>query len=149
MTRGINKVTLIGNLGNEPEIRRTASGSVVATISVATGESWTDKTTGEKKEKTEWHRIVFFGAIAEIVETHLHKGSQIYVEGRLQTNKWIDKEGVERYSTQVIARDINILNNREPINTQSAYQSPPESKQPAPDRYNAPPLQLNEGDVPF
>ena len=90
MARGINKVILVGNLGNDPEVRATTSGSRVATISVATTESWTDKTSGQKQEKTEWHRVVFFNRLAEIVEQYLNKGSQVYVEGRLQTRKWQD-----------------------------------------------------------
>ena len=101
MARGINKVILVGNLGNDPEVRATASGSRVATISIATSESWTDKNTGQKQEKTEWHRVVFFNRLAEIVEQYLTKGSQVYVEGRLQTRKWQDQNGQDKYTTEV------------------------------------------------
>ena len=93
MARGVNKVTLIGNLGNDPEVRYSGNGNAVANVSLATAESWRDKDSGEQQERTEWHRVVFFGRLAEIVSEYLHKGSQIYVECRLQTNKWQDKEG--------------------------------------------------------
>ena len=100
MARGINKVILIGNLGNDPDIRYTASGSAVANISLATAESWKDKASGELQERTEWHKIVFFGRLAEIAGEYLKKGSQIYIEGRLQTRKWEDKEGKDRWTTE-------------------------------------------------
>ena len=103
MARGVNKVTLIGNLGNDPEVRYSGNGNAVANVSLATAESWRDKDSGEQQERTEWHRVVFFGRLAEIVSEYLHKGSQIYVEGRLQTNKWQDKEGNDRYTTQIVA----------------------------------------------
>ena len=109
MARGINKVILVGNLGNDPEVRATTSGSRVATISIATSESWTDKTTGQKQEKTEWHRVVFFNRLAEIVEQYLKKGSQVYVEGRLQTRKWQDKDGQDKYTTEVVANECKCL----------------------------------------
>ena len=102
MSRGVNKVILIGNLGNEPDVRYMPSGDAVANVSIATSESWKDKNTGETQERTEWHRVVFFGKLAEIVKQYLHKGSKIYVEGKLRTRKWQDKEGVERYSTEII-----------------------------------------------
>ena len=102
MSRGINKSILIGNLGQEPEIRQMANGNTVANISLATSEAWKDKTTGEQKEKTEWHRVVFFGKIAEIVQQYVHKGSKIYIEGRLQTRKWQGKDGQDRYTTEVV-----------------------------------------------
>ena len=112
MARGVNKVILIGNMGNDPDIRYTASGAAVANISLATYESWRDKVSGEQQEHTEWHRIVFFGRLAEIVGEYLHKGSQIYVEGRLQTRKWQDKEGNDRYSTEIVANEMQMLGNR-------------------------------------
>jgi single-strand DNA-binding protein len=101
MSRGVNKVILIGNLGNEPDVRYTQSGDAMATISIATSESWKDKNTGEPQERTEWHRVVFFGKLAEIVKQYLHKGSKVYVEGQLRTRKWQDKEGHDRYTTEV------------------------------------------------
>ena len=99
---GVNKVILIGNLGQDPDVRYMASGEAVATISVATSESWKDKTTGEKKERTEWHRVVFFGKLAEIVQQYLRKGSKVYVEGKLRTRKWQANDGSDRYTTEVV-----------------------------------------------
>lgn len=101
-TRGVNKVIIVGNLGQDPEVRYMPSGGAVANITVATSESWNDKSTGEKKEQTEWHRIVLFGKLAEIAGEYLKKGSQVYIEGKLQTRKWTDKDGVERYTTEVV-----------------------------------------------
>lgn len=112
MARGLNKVMLIGNLGAEPEIRYTASGSAVANVRLATAESWRDKDSGEQQERTEWHRVVFFARLAEIVQQYLHKGSQIYVEGRIQTRKWQDKEGNERYTTEIVASEMQMLGGR-------------------------------------
>ena len=112
MARGINKAILIGNLGNDPDIRYTASGTAIANISLATAESWRDKNSGEQQERTEWHRIVFFGRLAEIVGEYLRKGSQIYVEGRIQTRKWQDKEGNDRYTTEVVANEMQMLGGR-------------------------------------
>ena len=112
MARGINKVILIGNLGNDPETRYTAGGAAVANISLATTDSWRDKETGEQQERTEWHRVVFFGRLAEIVSEYLHKGSQVYVEGRLQTRKWQDKDGNDRYTTEIVANEMQMLGNR-------------------------------------
>lgn len=101
-TRGVNKVIIVGNLGQDPDVRYMPSGGAVANITVATSESWNDKSTGEKKEQTEWHRIVLFGKLAEIAGEYLKKGSQVYIEGKLQTRKWTDKDGVERYTTEVV-----------------------------------------------
>lgn len=112
MARGINKVILVGHLGRDPEIRYSANGQAIANVSVATSESWKDKNTGEKQERTEWHRVVFFGRLAEIAGEYLKKGSQVYVEGRLQTRKWQDKEGNDRYTTEVVANDMQMLGSR-------------------------------------
>lgn len=112
MSRGINKVILIGNLGNAPEIRYTPSGSAVANISLATSEVWRDKQSGELQERTEWHRVVFFNRLAEIVGEYLHKGSKVYVEGSLRTRKWQDKTGVDRYTTEIIANEMHILDSK-------------------------------------
>lgn len=138
MARGINKAILIGNLGNDPDIRYTASGTAIANISLATAESWRDKNTGEQQERTEWHRIVFFGRLAEIVGEYLRKGSQIYVEGRIQTRKWQDKEGNDRYSTEVVANEMQMLGGRgggagagAPMNTDSQARAP-EARNTAP-----------------
>ena len=112
MARGVNKVILIGNLGNDPETRYTAGGAAVANVSLATTDSWKDKETGEQQDRTEWHRLVFFGRLAEIVSEYLHKGSQIYIEGRLQTRKWQDKDGNDRYTTEIVASEMQMLGGR-------------------------------------
>jgi single-strand DNA-binding protein len=109
MARGINKVILIGNLGKDPEVRYTAGGSAVANLRIATTESWKDKQSGEKKEATEWHSVVLFGKTAEIAGEYLKKGRTVYIEGRLQTRKYQDKEGVERYSTEIVGSDMQML----------------------------------------
>ncbi len=108
MSRGVNKVFIIGNLGNDPEVRYTPAGSAVTTISVATSESWKDKE-GNKQEKSEWHRIVFFGKLAEIAGEYLKKGSQVYVEGKLRTNKWQAQDGTDRYATEILANEMQML----------------------------------------
>ena len=112
MARGINKVILVGNLGADPETRYTASGAAITGIRIATSESWKDKQTGEQQERTEWHSITFFGRLAEIAGEYLRKGSQVYVEGRLQTDKWQDKDGNDRYTTKVIASEMQMLGGR-------------------------------------
>jgi single-strand DNA-binding protein len=112
MARGINKAIIVGTLGQDPEVRYTASGSAVANISVATNENWRDKTTGEAQERTEWHRIVLFGKLAEIAQQYLKKGSQAYFEGRIQTRKWQDQSGNDRYTTEIVANDMQMLGGR-------------------------------------
>ena len=107
--RGINKVILVGNLGADPEVRYTTSGTAIATLSVATSESWTDKQSGEKQERTEWHRVKMFGRLAEIAGEYLKKGRQVYIEGALRTEKYTDKAGVEKYSTDIIASEMQML----------------------------------------
>ena len=138
MARGVNKVILIGNLGNDPDIRYTASGAAVANITLATAESWRDKESGEQQERTEWHRIVFFSRLAEIVGEYLRKGSQIYVEGRLQTRKWQDKEGHDRYTTEIVANEMQMLGSRsggssnyEPSASQAPAAAPASKPEPA------------------
>ncbi len=108
MARGINKVILVGNLGNDPEVRYSQSGSAITTISVATSESWKDKN-GEQQERTEWHRVKFFGRLAEIAGEYLKKGRQVYIEGSLRTEKYTDKSGVEKYATDIIANEMQML----------------------------------------
>ena len=112
MARGINKVIIVGNLGADPDSRAMPSGNAVTNISVATSESWNDRETGEKQEKTEWHRVVFFNRLAEIAAQYLKKGSQVYVEGKLQTRKWEDKEGNERWTTEVVANQMQMIGDR-------------------------------------
>lgn len=107
--RGVNKVILIGNCGKDPETRYLPSGGAVANVSIATSESWKDKTSGESKEKTEWHNVVFYGKLAEIVGQYVKKGSSVYIEGRIQTRKWTDKEGKDRYTTEIIADQMQML----------------------------------------
>lgn len=107
--RGVNKVILVGNLGKDPEVRYMPSGSAVANVTLATSEQWKDKQTGEKKEKTEWHNVSFFGKLAEVVGEYLNKGSTIYVEGSLETRKWQDKSGNDRYTTSIKAREMQML----------------------------------------
>ncbi len=113
MARGVNKVILVGNLGQDPDVRYAPSGSAITNISVATAESWKDKNTGEKQEKTEWHRVVFFNRLAEIAGEYLRKGSQVYIEGRIQTRKWEDKEGNDRYTTEIVANEMQMLGGRD------------------------------------
>jgi single-strand DNA-binding protein len=113
MARGVNKVILVGNLGRDPEVRYAPNGQAVANITLATSESWKDKNTGDKQEKTEWHRVVFFGKLAEIAGEYLKKGMQAYVEGRLQTRKWQDKDGQDRYTTEIVANEMQMLGSRE------------------------------------
>lgn len=112
MARGINKVILVGNLGQDPEVRYTANGGAVANLTIATSESWTDKQSGQKNEKTEWHRVVMFNRLGEIAGEYLKKGSQVYIEGKLQTRKWQDKAGQDRYTTEVVASEMQMLGGR-------------------------------------
>ncbi|HEY9110707.1 MAG TPA: single-stranded DNA-binding protein [Rhodanobacteraceae bacterium] len=109
MARGVNKVILIGNLGADPETRYSASGTAMCTVSVATSESWKDKQTGEQQERTEWHRVKFFGRLAEIAGEYLKKGRQVYIEGAIRSSKYTDKEGIERWSTDIIANEMQML----------------------------------------
>ncbi|HHH48963.1 MAG TPA: single-stranded DNA-binding protein [Gammaproteobacteria bacterium] len=112
MARGINKVILIGNLGQDPDVKYMPSGDAVANVTVATSESWKDKNTGEMQERTEWHRVVFFRRLAEIVGEYLKKGSKVYIEGKLQTRKWQDQSGNDRYTTEIIANEMQMLDSR-------------------------------------
>ena len=109
---GVNKVIIVGNLGNDPEVRYAQSGAAIANISVATSDSWKDKTTGEKQERTEWHRIVMFNRLGEIAGEYLKKGSKVYIEGKLQTRKWQDQSGQDRYSTEIVADQMQMLDSR-------------------------------------
>jgi len=145
MARGINKVILAGNLGQKPEMRYTQTNTAVATLSIATSESWKDKESGEQREKTEWHRVVFFGKLAEIAEQYLDKGSQLYVEGKLQTRKWQDKEGNDKYTTEILGNEMNMLGGRQSSGDGGAYdQSQPMQKPAEPSASNS-----AEEDIPF
>lgn len=123
--KSVNRVTILGNLGNDPDQRGLPNGGLVTEISVATSKSWTDKQSGEKKERTEWHRVVFFARLAEVAAEYLRKGSQVYVEGELQTEKWTDKEGRDRYTTKIIARDLVMLGGK-------SGSAPAQRSEPAP-----------------
>lgn len=112
MARGINKVIVVGNLGQDPETRYMPSGAAVTNMTVATNEMWKDKQTGEQKERTEWHRVAMFGKLAEIAAEYLRKGSQVYIEGKLRTRKWQDKQGNDRYTTEIIADEMQMLGGR-------------------------------------
>jgi len=123
-SRGVNKVILVGNLGDDPDVRYTQNGSAVANVSLATSETWKDKSSGETQEKTEWHRVVFFNRLAEIVEQYVKKGTKLYVEGRLQTRSW-EQDGVKKYSTEIIASEMQMLDS-------GAAESPKEQKRQRP-----------------
>jgi len=142
MARGINKVILIGNLGRDPETRYTQGGSAVTNLRIATSEQWRDRQTGEQQERTEWHTVVCFARLAEIAGEYLRKGSKVYIEGRLQTRKWQDQSGQDRYSTEVVANDMQMLDSRGgggadmPIDDREGMGA---SSGPAPARTGAPP----------
>ncbi len=112
MARGVNKAILIGNLGRDPEVRYSANGRAIANVRLATTRSWTNQQTNERQEETEWHTVVFFGRLAEIASEYLKKDSQVYVEGRLQTRKWQDQSGADRYTTEIVANDMQMLGSR-------------------------------------
>jgi len=153
-SRGVNKVILVGNLGQDPEVRYMPSGGAVANITLATSESWRDKATGEMKEQTEWHRVVLFGKLAEVAGEYLRKGSQIYIEGQLRTRKWTDQAGTEKYTTEIVVnvggtmqmlggRPSNGANNPAPHTSQQQSQNPPASQ-----ASNEPPMDFDD-DIPF
>ena len=126
---GINKVILVGNLGQDPDVKYTAGGAAVTTLSIATSESWKDKDTGNDQERTEWHRVVLWRRLAEIAGEYLKKGSKVYIEGSLQTRKW-EQDGITRYTTEVIGRDMQFLDSRGSANKSNSYdQSPPEEQE--------------------
>ena len=141
---GINKVILVGNLGQDPEVKFTAGGAAVTTLSIATSDSWKDKDSGMDKERTEWHRVVLWRRLAEIAGEYLKKGSKVYIEGQLQTRKW-EQEGQTRYTTEIIARDIQFLDSRGSANT-SSQEGAGKSKEPAPD---VPDSGIDDDDIPF
>ena len=126
MARGINKVILIGNLGQDPETRYMPSGGAVTNITLATSESWKDKQTGQQQERTEWHRVVFFNRLAEIAGEYLRKGGKVYIEGSLRTRKWQDKSGVDRYTTEIVANEMQMLDSRG--GASGADYAPPQQK---------------------
>ncbi|CAM3724391.1 Single-stranded DNA-binding protein [Vibrio aerogenes CECT 7868] len=175
-SRGVNKVILVGNLGGDPEVRYMPNGGAVANITIATSESWRDKTTGEQREKTEWHRVALFGKLAEVAGEYLRKGSQVYIEGQLQTRKWQDQSGQDRYTTEVVVQGFNgvmqMLGGRaqgagqpgmqpqsapqqggwgqpqQPAMQQPQQQSAPQKPQQQQPQYNEPPMDFDD-DIPF
>jgi single-strand DNA-binding protein len=151
MARGINKVILIGNIGADPEVRYTTSGSAVTTISLATSESWKDKQSGENQERTEWHRVVFFNRLAEIAGQYLRKGSKVYTEGSLRTRKWKDQGGQDRYTTEIVASNMQMLDSRGGAGADAMAQ-PPEASQSARAPQAAPKADATaefDDDIPF
>ncbi len=112
MARGINKAIIVGNLGRDPEVRYSANGTAITNVTVATSDVWKDKSTGENQERTEWHRVVFFGRLAEVAAEYLKKGSQVYLEGRIQTRKWQDQNGQDRFTTEIVASEMQMLGAR-------------------------------------
>ena len=155
MARGINKVILVGNCGQDPETKFMPNGGSVTRLSVATSEAWKDKQSGQQQERTEWHRVVFFNRLAEIAGEYLHKGSKVYVEGSLRTNKWQDKSGNDRYTTEIIASEMQMLDSRgsgggamggggEAPQQQRAAAKPQAAATPAPENFND-----FDDDIPF
>ncbi len=147
MARGVNKVILVGNCGKDPETRYMPSGGAVTSITLATAESWKDKQTGDKQERTEWHNVTFFGRLAEIAGEYLKKGSQVYVEGSLRTEKWQDKQGNDRYTTKIIANEMQMLGGR-PGGGDFAAPAQQQS-QPKPANQPAPVDDSFDDDIPF
>ena len=148
MVRGVNKVILVGNCGQDPETRYTANGSAITNISIATSESWKDKQTGEKQERTEWHNVTFFGRLGEIAGEYLKKGSQVYIEGSLRTEKWQDKQGNDRYTTKVIASEMQMLGGRP--GGSGDYSAPAQQQsKPQPANQPAPVDDSFDDDIPF
>lgn len=166
MARGVNKVIIVGTLGNDPEVKYSASGSAIANLSVATSEHWKDKQTGEKKEQTEWHRVVIFGKLAEVAGEYLRKGSQVYIEGQLRTRKWTDSNGVDKYTTEIVIPQMGgvmqmLGGKRDDSGQQPRQQSGQQpqggwgtnpqqqpQKQQSPQGGNEPPMDFDD-DIPF
>jgi len=161
MSRGINKVIILGNLGANPEVRATRTGGTITTLSVATSEQWTDKNSGQKQEKTEWHRVLLFNRLAEVARDYLQKGRQVYIEGKIQTRKWTDQTGLERYTTEIIANEMQMLGVKDdvmshPPPVDDSYGTPTQPPKtgggpPKEEPYgeSPPPFDDNYPDVPF
>lgn len=157
MARGVNKVIIVGTLGNDPEVKYSASGSAIANLSVATSDQWKDKQTGEKKEQTEWHRVVIFGKLAEVAGEYLRKGSQVYIEGQLRTRKWTDSNGVDKYTTEIFIPQMGgvmqmLGGKREDSGQQQPRQQPQrqqqQPKKQSPQGSNETPMDFDD-DIPF
>ena len=155
MARGVNKVILVGNLGKDPEVRYMPSGGAVANTTLATSESWKDKQSGETQERTEWHNLTFYGKVAEIAGEYLKKGSQIYVEGSIRTEKWQDKEGKDRYTTKIIVSEMQMLGSRSgagaPAGDSARSSAPPNDSQPSQARSSGAGAKSDQfdDDIPF
>ena len=158
-SRGVNRVTILGNLGNDPDVKYTNSGSAIANLTVATSESWNDKDTGEKRVVTEWHRVVLFGKLAEVAGEYLRKGSQVYIEGQLRTRKWTDNAGVEKYTTEIVVGMNGVMQmlggKQEAKPQQSGWGQPQQPKQqpqpqskPASSGTHEPPMDFDDS-IPF
>ena len=145
MSRGVNKVILVGNLGQKPEIRYTKDSKPIASFSIATSESWKDKTTGDMVEKTEWHNVTFFGRIAEVAEQYLDKGSKVFVEGKLQTDKWEDENGNKRSATKIIGNNMQMLDSRGSNNSSSFDESSSVQNEASASQEGS----FSEEDIPF
>jgi single-strand DNA-binding protein len=132
MSKGINKVIIVGNLGKDPEVRYSANGAAIANLTIATSEQWTGKQSGQKQEKTEWHRVVMFNRLGEIAGEYLKKGSQVYIEGKLQTRKWQDNTGQDRYTTEIVANEMQMLGGRSGADNGQGAQQQPQQGTPSP-----------------
>lgn len=144
-SRGVNKCIILGNLGNDPEVKYTNSGSAIANLTVATSESWNDKATGEKREAVEWHRVVLFGKLAEVAGEYLRKGSQVYIEGQLRTRKWTDNAGVEKYTTEVV---VNVGGTMQMLGGKQEAKPQQQQSQVRPHQQNNNPP-VDDSDIPF
>jgi len=149
MARGVNKAIIVGTLGQDPEIKYTASGAAVVNVSVATNETWKDRQTGEAQERTEWHRIVMFGKLAEIASQYLKKGSQAYFEGRIQTRKWQDQSGNDRYSTEIVANEMQMLGGRPGGGTPMGSSGQQQPQSPSEAKPQTAPMDDSFDDIPF
>ena len=148
MARGVNKAIIVGTLGQDPDVKYTASGSPVVNISVATNENWKDKQTGEAQERTEWHRIVIFGKLAEIAAQYLRKGSQVYFEGKIQTRKWQDKTGQDRYTTEIVANEMQMLGGKQSSGSTVPF-DPPAKQSNQENPAETAPVDDGFDDIPF
>lgn len=151
MARGINKVILVGNLGREPETRFTPDGLAVTNLAIATSEGWKDKNTGQMQERTEWHRVVLYARLAEVASEYLKKGSKVYIEGKLRTNKWQDKSGNDRYTTEIIASEMQMLDSRGAGGNNGGYTPTQSSNQSSPSQQQQPSMANDDfdDDIPF
>lgn len=149
MARGVNKVILVGNLGGDPETKYMPNGNAVTNITIATSESWKDKQTGQPVEKTEWHRVVFFNKLAEIAGEYLRKGSQVYVEGQLRTRKWQDQSGADRYTTEIVASEMQMLGGRPEGAQGNQGQRPPQQQAAQQSGAQGPMPEDFDDDIPF